>query len=249
MKSFLLLLALTAGGSGCTDDDIALVIKHLAAPEPPDCTADPGGTVSQSRGVLDVGVVQAGTLRGYTLAPVVVNNLLVPTGVGVSPETNTVTLVGFDVQLKAAPNDPELTAALATVPTEFHVPLAGGRIPPGGTSMVAVFIEVVPRDVARVMASAIANAGPRSAGPLTVHFRPVGQRAGLKINGGYTDYPIDVCEFCLTTPPMPCPAGGFDTAAIQAAGCFPQQDAVVTCCTSGSTLLCGDQVPKKTTMM
>ncbi len=242
MRCAVLLLALSMGAVGCTDDDIALVIKHLAAVKLPDCTADPAGEFAQSRGILDVGMSQF-ALRGYTIAPVVTNNLLVPAGAGTTPETNTVTLTGFDVQLIAAPNDVEAQQALAQVPSEFFVPLTGGRIPPGGASSVAVFLEVVPRDVARALGTTIANTGVRSVGPLMAHFRPVGQRAGAKINGGYTDFPIDVCKFCLSPPPTTCPTGGFDPVTVATGGCFLQQDASITCCTMGGGLRCGSAVP------
>jgi len=241
------LLAGLAGLAGCTDDDIGLVIEKIVGVETPDCVADPGSNIIRTRGTLDVGLVQAGTLRGYTLTPVVKNNLLVPVGTGTTLETNTITVTGFDVELNASPNDDALNAALAGVQSKFYVPSAAGRLPPGGVSSVAALVEVIPRDIANVMGLAITTQGLRSVGPLLVHVRPVGQRASLKLNGGFIDFPVDVCKFCLTPVPAPCPATGFPADQIQAGGCFPQQDSAVTCCTSGSTLLCGGAVPKTTT--
>jgi hypothetical protein len=245
MKYVLLLLALSAG-AGCADDDIGLVVKHFAAVESPDCFADPAGNLLQSRGLLDVGVLDLRGIRGYTIAPVVGNNLLLPTAQGTTPETNTVTLTGFDVQLIPPPGDAEMAAAMAQVPPEFFIPSAGGRIPPGGVSMVAVFLEVVPFQVARALAQGLQTTGLRQAGPLIARMRPVGQRAGAKINGGYIDFPIDICEFCLN-PVVACPPDGFAVEDIRLT-CFPGQDLTATCCNSNGVFVCGDEVPKKTTM-
>lgn len=261
MKRFLLpaaLVAATLSAAGCVDDELSLVInRFIGLDATQTCQPSISSTIIQTSGTFDVAIDQAGAnsgFHGFTLVPVVVNNLII-TMTSTSAETNAIQLNGFDVQLQPDKNDPVLQAALPTDQRSFRVPAAGGVLTPGGTlgttSQVALFVEVIPQAIAASLNSSLsaqpatASAAPR---PLIVHMRPVGMRAGLKINGGYTDFPVTICRGCLGTTDMACPAGGFDptVTTIQKSGCFPWQDFPVTCCTQMGQLLCGSQVPVKT---
>ena len=254
MKYALLLSALALCGlAGCVDDDLSLTIVNFAVFTPGMCTIAPGGSVFQSGGQLDVGIASLGApqgYHGYIAAPIVQNNLI-ERATATTAETDAVDLTGFDIELVPPASDSEVAGAINSLPLanrKFFYAVAGGRIPPGGMSQVAVGVEVINTDVARVLAKAVTTTGSRGGPPLIVHMRPVGERAGLRLNGGYTDFPVNICKFCLTPAPQPCPTAGIPAAEFQAGGCFPEMDQSVSCCTdaASSSLLCGAQAPEMT---
>lgn len=258
MKSALLLLALGCGLAGCVDDDLSLtIVKFAAITSDTMCQPSTASPTIQTGGLLDVGIANAGASQGYHgyfVAPVVQNNLI-ERATMTSGETDAIDLIGFDVQLIPDAGDPQVGAAINGLPAanrNFFYSVAGGRLPPGGMTQVAVSVEVVNIDTARVLASAITTTGSRSQPPILVHIRPVGMRAGLRLNGGWIDFPLRLCKFCLNTPsPLAaCPAAGFPAATFEAGGCFPEMDTTVSCCTDpANNLLCGAQAPKMTTTM
>lgn len=248
MRYARLLPALLAGGlMGCVTDDISLSVNGFAAVTPTtECVADPMTLAFQSRGTLDVGIVEAAQTSGFLIAPVLQNNIIVRTTTMTTTDMDSITVLGFDVELIPDPRDPAVDAALPIEQRRFFYPVGGVRIPPGGMRG-ALFVETISYPLATLIARAIPE-GRRPASPsIVARIRPVGQRAGLRLNGAIIDFPIDICKFCLTSID-PCPAGGFDKAAVSNGGCFLQQDAVTTCCVQGSSLLCGGAVPTKMTM-
>jgi len=243
-------------GTGCVDDTLSLSINGFQAiTETNMCVATTTPTVGLAEGTLDVGMVQAGAsagFKGYIVAPTVVNNL-VERATAATTETDAIDITGFDVELQPAADDMVLQTALPASQRAYFVPVAGGRIFPGGNSAASshavIVFEVIPVQVALAMSARVQAGNPPGAPrPLIVHMRPVGNRAGLRINGGFVDLPITICKFCLSNPPDMCPTGGFNPKSV-AISCFPWQDSPSTCCTSGNFLLCGSQVPTSTTTM
>jgi hypothetical protein len=240
-------------GAGCVDDTLSLSINGFQAiTEMNMCLPTATSTFTLAQGTLDVGMVQVGAaagFRGYLIAPTVVNNL-VERATTSTTETDAIDITGFDVELRPANDDAVLQAALPASQRAYFVPVAGGRIFPGGgtgvTSQATILFEVIPVQVALAMSSHVQAGNPPGAPrPLLVHMRPVGNRAGLRINGGWVDFPLTICKFCLSNPPEACPTGGFPAKSISI-GCFPWQDMSTTCCISGNFLLCGARVPTST---
>ncbi len=243
-SSLLLLLTTTVlGGTACVDNQLSLVIsRFVLVNEDSNCTALASQSILLNQGVLDVGITEQG-YPGYIAAPVVENRLLA-TGTTASVETNTIQLTGVEVELKPAAG---LAPLIASVSRKFFVPAAGGFLAPaGGTA--SLLVEVIPR------ALAVQLAGQLQPGALPerviASVRPVGKHAGVDIDGGPIDLPIDVCKYCLTPAPTSCPAGGVPMNEYKVGSCNPSQDANVTCCTnmSGDTV-CGPDVPVMTTGM
>ena len=103
-------------------------------------------------------------------------------------------------------------------------------------------IELQPApEVAKVMNDGLMGQPPSR--PLIVHMRAVGLHAGLTINGGYIDFPLEICRHCLGTPDATCPMAGYAPNTVQSTGCLPWQDEPSTCCFQNANLLCGANVP------
>jgi hypothetical protein len=245
MKFFLLPAALALSGlAGCTDDTLGLAIDEFEPLSQANmCGASATTTVTaiQSFGTFDVALQSdANSATGYVLVPVVVNHLL-ERSTGVNAEMDAIDVTGFDIELQPAPEDTALSSALLPNLRKYFIPLNGGRIKPGGDSSVAIPVEVIPVNVAKVMNQGLMGQGPSR--PLIIHMRPTGIHAGLQIVGGFTNFPVTICRHCLGTPDATCPAAGYQANTINKDGCFPWADFPATCCFQGTTLLCGTQVP------
>jgi hypothetical protein len=232
-----------AVAAGCADNSITLQVLANQPPTVPACMVTTAVTgTSQSSGILDVGVVEAGAgaYAGYTVYPVVKNNLMDPSP-GALPQRDDIQIIGTDVQLVVTG---ALDAALPSNQRSFFQPAYGGDVPSGQTGSLTV--EVVPLQVAVELDAALQD---NQTIPMIVRFRVVGTKAdGGTITSGWTDYPVKVCRWCLTggKPPV-CPKGGVAKTSVFAGACNVAQDMPVTCCI-GSTnrLLCGGAVPQTT---
>lgn len=216
------------------------------------CRADTTNMSIWPFGTLDVGFLEqlhaAGvdiTELGYWAAPVLVNNL-VDTSTPTTPQRGQIQTTGFNVEITAETGQ---TLPIKT-PSPFFAHAAGGLINPGG-GLGAMFVKVLPADIALSLASAVNNPTlPNFHNRIIVHVQPVGIRAGETILGACTTYPIDLCKNCLTNV-QDCPQGGFAPTSVVSGGCRVQQDDAVTCCKDTSSpdkpvVLCGSQVPKGT---
>lgn len=241
--AYLLPAALSFGVAGCVQNDLSMNIdRFLFVSQMTMCNADPANTMIRSQGLLDVGIVNGGASqgqRGYFVAPVVRNDLperMITGGI----ELDAITLTGFDVELHP---DPTIAAAIPATQSRFYVPVGAVRIGAGGVGMASVFAEVIPAQVARLMAASVTPGNATNSPLVLVHMRAVAEHAGSVITSAFVDYPVRICNFCLTPPPQPCPAGGFPMSAVLATACIPGQDDAVTCCTDAGSLLCGKAVP------
>jgi hypothetical protein len=253
MRSALLpVLALVFGASGCVDDSLSLrIVDFVAVDQTTMCKVSTTGTTTtiQTRGTLDTSVSLAVQAPGYFLVPSVVNNLTssnaAATGTTTDLERNIIDITGFDVMLEP-PADTPLNTALLASDRNYFVPAAGGSLMPGAVNSASVPIVAIPASVVQLMDAGLSTT-PAQAGapprPLIVHIRPVGDHAGLKINGGFVDFPLDVCRGCLQPVDAMCPAAGYPSTQVNKSGCFPGQDVNITCCVKNSQLLCGSQVP------
>lgn len=230
MKAALLLLATaTVGAGGCTNNDISLsIIQMQAITRLNMCMAMAGGvgTLTRNRGLLDVAKV---TTSGYVGVPVVRNNLLASTG---TVEFNSIQLQGADIKLSTAAGQP---LTLPSGQSSFFYASAGGRLDPAMTA--PMFVEIISADSARALAGNIPANGLFT---VMAELRPVGMHSNDQLVGGPLDFPIDLCNGCLTETST-CPLA---KGTVVQDPCFVQQDDPTICCvdSTGATL-CGGAAP------
>jgi hypothetical protein len=229
---------------GCVQDE-TISIEHFVPDDPTqNCMVQVSSTTTQTEGLLDVGIVASTADPGYTVFPVVKNNLnpSMSTGTTAQVERNAVTVTGANVELKP---DASLAAAIPTNQRKFFVAAAAGRVDPMGS--VVFGIEAIPRPVALELANVVMSGVGSVMPKVTASISPVGDRAGDTIVGKAQDFPIAICKFCLSGPPAACPAGGFTAADVKVGGCLQAQDLPITCCLGAQQqLVCGSDVPMKT---
>jgi hypothetical protein len=234
------LLALSTALTGCVENDLSLTINKIVAADPgANCTATPQSMFINPSGILDVGIVAAGTARGYVAFPDVKNNLPETTTVG-QVEKNAIDVTGLNVELQPSA---DIAAAVPSALRKFSIQTAAGRLAPGGE--VTFNAEIVPRPVALLLANVLQPGATAPSFPtVTVKMAPIGTRSGDDIVGASISMPIQVCKFCLTQAPAACPPTGFKAGTVAFGGCFEAQDTPITCCTTTqNVLLCGHEVP------
>src|SRR4051794_16590281 len=124
MKLLLLPVLLSLGG--CVQDDLTVTIEHFVPDDPAmSCIVQASSTTTQTEGLLDVGIVSLTGSPGYTVFPVVKNNLNVTMGSGTAAqvERNAVTITGANVELKP---DPSIAGAIPTNQRKFFVAAGAG---------------------------------------------------------------------------------------------------------------------------
>ncbi len=228
------LIASAALASGCVKNDISLTIQRFLQADSGTCTASATGMVGLAGGVLDVGLMADAGFPGYIAFPLISNNLPENTSTTMV-ELNAITVTGLNIKLSGS--------NINFSQPSFFLQAAGGRIIPAG--LVTFGAEILPRSVGIELAKTLPEASGGAIFPtIDVQVSPVGTRSGDTLVGAPVTFPIQVCKHCLSPAPTACPAGGFRASSVQAGGCFTQEDQSVTCCTEGSTLLCGSQVPQ-----
>lgn len=199
-------------------------------------------SVYRGSGVLDVRAAQLGlpAIRaGYTLYPLLVNDLLPTKNNDDQPERNAIVVQGFDVELDLGP------WSGAGVPEElasFSVPF-GKRMEPGAEAGTAV--DIIPGTLARLLAPIVAGtpeAATLRTGPIVkATVRAYGDHNGARVSSYDFVYPVTLCSGCLIQELTDCPAAGAETA-LQPSLCGDPQDGPVSCCrhpTQGFTCLAG----------
>jgi hypothetical protein len=205
----------------CVSNDVSVTIDRFAALTQDNmCLADPGGT-STSGGVLDVAAAQIAR-AGYFAAPIVGNHMTDRSGT-TGVQLDAIIVQGFDIQITGDPR----TAGALGLGTAFFTPAASVRIEPD--SEAGVIVEVIPAQVATMLAGVSAPAG-QSLPIVLVKLRPVYSHAGATSNGPWAQFPVSICSSCL----LACPAG-MPTAT---KSCMAQQDIVNNCCISNGTIVC-----------
>ncbi len=173
--AYLLLAGLAA--SGCANNDLSLTITRFAALTTTSmCVADATTMNSQTAGLLDVGIVKAGQssgIEGYVAAPVVTNNLPERVGAG-QIELDAITVDAFQISLQL---DSTLQGVVPINQRIFTQNAAVGTIPPGGTSMFAADVEILPAQIAAEMASAV-QPGATFLPTVVASVQPLGWHGG-----------------------------------------------------------------------
>jgi hypothetical protein len=243
---------------GCVANDQSLTIDRFIPPDVSTgttttttqavCSISATNMFSVSQGILDVGLVQSISIsHGYEAFAVVSNNLPDRT-TATDVQRDAIYLVGTDVELTLTGS---LAGALPASQQKFSTISAGQRLNPGMMGMgdqVALAVEVIPRQIAEQLAAVVPAGGDPGQQIVIAHVKPVGTKSGSQVVGAAVDFPIEICKFCLSPPIAACPAGGFPptTTILPGNPCNVAQDDPVTCCSSGSAILCGAAVPRAT---
>jgi hypothetical protein len=183
----------------------------------------------------------------YLFEPLLQSNITAPMG---SELIKTITLSGADVTLTVenvtlanTSGDP-ITAPSVTLDSNDAAfqSLFGGTLPPNeGTANVG--FPIVPLSALNSINSQIAATADEVFNvTLDAHITVYGDLGGSRIDAMPFDYPVTVCngDNCILDIAGPCP---LSTAATAGDPCNIAQDVSVTCCTSGTQLLCGTAAP------
>jgi hypothetical protein len=230
-------LALAAAGCKAENQNSLVVVQNQVVDRSMmNCGVPTSATtVSEPSGILDVGVAAA-LNEGYFVYPLVRNDLIDRSNpmAGIEPH-DSILVTGADVQLEG------LATSLPASQQMYSLSAFGGTIDPGGTTGVSV--EVIQPQVAAQLAALVTGMEPQPP-TVTAHFRITGTRAGGDIQSDWVDFPISLCRWCLTgAQPGACPAMPPSASSVKQGACNPAQDLQVSCCTSGSQLLCGPSYP------
>jgi hypothetical protein len=236
-RRYLATFALVALG-GCVADDRSLTINDFVAPvvAGSSCTIDPGA-MSLASGTWDVLIASQGVPQeqlGYDLFLAVQNNIALQPGMTI--DTASFFVNSFDVELETIG---PVGNAIPDSMRQFNYPASSVRVTPG--SVVGGHVEAVPGS----LAGPIAGLSDDPLGTIVAHVRPVATRAEEQVVGAFAEFPIKVCNGCLTNDDK---SHAFPTCASLAAAmaapltgnaCNISQDAPVTCCNQSTSLLCG----------
>jgi hypothetical protein len=219
--------------AGCKayDDNSLVIVDTEAITTMTNCIVPAMPTAGQTEGVLDVGVVQAGIGSGYVIAPILLNNL-VERATTTNPERDGITVIGFDLEIHGP-------SALPISNPQQTTLISGPYLLPSNTAGTA--FEGIPYATALELAQSIQ---PGAGVDVVVQFRAKGRRADGEIDSGYTNFPVHVCNGCLTGGPIAaCPVVPPMMSQVALGGCNPSQDVPITCCTQANATLCGSAVP------
>ena len=238
-SSWFRIAPLVFAAAGCVENENSLVfIQNQFVTRMNNCAVTPALGIGLSGGLLDVGLVEAGA-PGYTMAPILRNNFADRTMV-TGTNIDNIIITGTDIEVQPPP---ALAAMLPRGQRNYFVPALGGGIAVNTT--VGFLVEALPRQVALQLASGVTGTEPDPP-RVNLRFRVVGQWNGSTLSTPWLNFPIKLCQFCLSNV-FPCPAGGLSAESIALGGCNPAQDEPVTCCEANGNLFCGPAVPKKAT--
>jgi hypothetical protein len=201
------------------------------------------GDVYRGSGDLDVRLV-SGNAAGYTIFPVVQNNLPPPTGG--SADNNRIALSGFEVSLSLPPDvrDGAMFQLFESLKTsgpnggpdpliQFST-LTSGSVASGGGN-TASFVDAISGELAQRMRSQ-GGLGRDTFAYVMATIRAKGNTTTMSVRSDAFRYPIRVCDSCLVhnmgACPVTTPPSSFGNA------CNIAQDQSVDCCTSGVGLVC-----------
>jgi len=224
------------GCVGCAQNDQSLAIVHFVDLNANKCVADPMTMTIRGRGTLDIAAVQAG-LPGYIAAPIV-QNLLPTDTMSTGIDVNGMFVKGFDIKI----SDSRVPAGYRS----FRQPNAAGFVSSGGTSKVAVDVEILPREAVLGLTGLNLTKGAAPSGtPIIASVRPVVTRASLELVGAYVDFPIDICDGCVFTNAGTCPTDAMTMMVVQPTAtpaglmaCNRAQDLPTECCAAMGTTYC-----------
>lgn len=221
----LTILPLALGLAACVDGnaDSALIILKAATAEA-GCTFATDATTFQASGLI-----QADSLDGYLLAPLLRNDLTLADGEVATPKTMFVS--GARVTIKFYDATLFTSAEQATMVTDgltrFLAPLAGPLTPNGGVGVfpfVAVPVELLAKLKEKLAAA------PTSHTLLDVQVTMSASRGGSTLESNLFRFPVEVCTDCVVHFLGNC-ADLSPTQSIQTGGlCSTLQDGRLDCC-------------------
>ena len=239
------LISIVAAGVmflNCTTDNAQSlsILQDQAINQANNSCVVPATVTSSSRsiGILDVGVVEGG-YDGYHVFPLMQNNLIDRTIEGIPLATDSITVLGLDIQL--IPDD-TLAAVLPVKGDIVFSASFGGVVPPAG--LVAMAAPAITRATALQLGTVLT--GDTVNYPIvTVRMRATGMRTNSTVKSNWVTFPVQLCRWCLSGgPPAACPVGGYLSSDVKKGGCGSAQDESVTCCLDANNyLLCGTDVP------
>lgn len=203
------------------------------------------GTVYRGEGMMDVRLVSSGAQDGYVLFPVMQNNYPSPEGQA-SGDPNRIALQGYQVDVTVPDDAPadEVTNLINNLRfssdapdplVHYSLPTSGSVSSGGGNTAGA--ITIVPAELARRI-RATGVLATKSTVLLYAYVRSVGKfdGSGSSVQSDAFRYPIYVCDGCMTQSVGMCPV---PAAAVSFGNpCNIAQDGFVTCCSSGTGLVC-----------
>lgn len=242
--AFVFLAALSILG-GCVDNDTSLSINRFIPPDPAAlgagmCKFDPSLMLNQTRGTYDLSLAKV-FKTGYDANFVVANNLLKIDNAPV--DTQYYYVSAFDVTLEVS--GPIQTVIPATK-RQFSFPSGTIRLAPAGVA--AAYAQVIDPHFVQAMIDLQVD----EPGSILAHIRPVATRGENQVTGAWADFPIDICNNCLSGVSD----SGFGACPINSAApavgnvCNPSQDVPIDCCKISQTsdaLACGNAAKPSST--
>ena len=231
----LLALGLPLLAAGCDLPPHQFFIVQDQVPEA-GCVINTNTTLYRGQGVMDVGLVSSTSTEGYSVFPLVKNDLPAPAA-GESA-LNRIDLKGFDVDIVPIGTQPANTDTLlksldGTDTMHFRLPWSGVIDPGGGLKSARV--AVITAELARRIRDTGDLRAKGSFLQLGARIRVSGDRSGAVESDAFL-FPIRVCDGCLIGHVESCPLSAAPANAGNA--CNIAQDDVVDCCTTGDTLTC-----------
>lgn len=172
--------------------------------------------------------------RGYQLFPQLLSRI---EATDTQIVQRTIQVQGARVDLAFA--DTSLNSIMAAGVTHFESRFSAPLLPNGGITDAA--FELIPTSVVDAIAAAkgITPATTQSFRTEVIATVTVfGQLAGDDVDSAEYQYPVTICNDCVTNILGTCPLPA-DTVVVGATNpCNPFQDGTVDCCSSGNSLVC-----------
>jgi hypothetical protein len=204
------------------------------------------GSLYRDSGDLDVGLVLDQANVGYLFFPLMQNNLPPSNG---GADANRIALSSFEVDLGVPDLDPANNGDPTYVKiwnlfqtlqasneglTKYSIPTSGSVASGGGDT--AGFVNAVPADLARMIRDTQALKAPGNYFYLTATVRAQGKTLTSTVTSDPFNFPIRVCDGCLTNDIGMCPV--MNAGGATGNPCNIAQDQPVDCCELGAQLVC-----------
>lgn len=224
--------ALATGCSASGGDESILVLKNVAPP-----TTVSGGvctfTAMESEAGIVHGVLDTSAGIGYEFTAQLKSRITADTG---QEDQRTIFVRGANVDLAFSDSTVVTAADLATLQTKnllhFMAPFSTPLAPNGGLADAS--FELIPAEIAALLD---AKAGFTSTS-VEASFTVVGDLAGGNETSQVFHYSVTLGHGLLLSNRGPCASLPSTFAPRAGNVCFPGQDFVIDCCTSGSAAVC-----------